>query len=396
ITSLPSFVTDVLVGDSILQLPRYGQGTFEAIEFMINENATAYQQGIVEFGLKLLNGETFASYTIDVVVGPNVAWTFLNGVSEVDSRDVVSFAVQLRNDGNLEDGLIVQLQSSHSTNMGFAPPEGAIIDSNSTQPRTFEIGNLPRDSNFTLRGTAALPTDQASNGTLVLDIVVRSIFDPETEFSYTIEEEFLGKQWREDAKSDSYSFSEFVEDITLLAKGWWLVILSVAVSAVILNKAVRDRIQRNERDELLRQMHEKPEETEEDWMEKFSRPSNQQPVIAESPQMDSDSFKRAFQSQSTPSAPALEPMPEPLRSAATTVLDHHDIASQRSTMDQIASDIVQHGVSKPHMDNKHLEPSTAISERTVRHENPDLAQKSEPSPNVPLPKVEPAEDDFDL
>ena len=396
ITSLPSFVTDSFSGDSTFELPRYGQGMFEAIEFMINENATAYQQGTVEFDLNLLNGETFASYTVDVVVGPNVAWTFLDGVSEVDSRDVVSFAVQLRNDGNLEDGLIVQLQSSHSTDMGFAPPEGAIIDSNSTQPRTFEIGNLPRDSNFTLRGTAVLPTDQASNGTLVLDIVVRSIFDPETEFSYTIEEEFLGKQWREDAKSDSYSFSEFVEDITLLAKGWWLVILSVAVSAVILNKAVRDRIQRNEQDELLRQMHEKPEETEEDWMEKFSRPSNQQPVIAESPQMDSDSFKRAFQSQSTPSAPALEPMPEPLRSAATTVLDHHDIASQRSTMDQIASDIVQHGVSKPHMDNKHLEPSTAISERTVRHENPDLAQKSEPSTNVPLPKVEPAEDDFDL
>tara|TARA_Y100001954_G_scaffold50105_1_gene52938 strand:+ start:10285 stop:12714 length:2430 start_codon:yes stop_codon:yes gene_type:complete len=396
LTSLPSFVTESFGGDATFQLARYGQGTFEAIEFMIDDNATAYQQGTVEFDLNLLNGETFASYTIDVVVGPNVVWTFLDGVSEVDSREVVSFAVQLRNDGNLEDGLIVQLQSSHSTDMGFAPPEGAIIDSDSTQPRTFEIGNLPRDSNFTLRGTAALPTDQASNGTLVLDIVVRSIFDPETEFSYTIEEDFLAKQWREDAKTDSYSLSEFVEDITLLAKGWWLVVLSVAVSAVILNRAVRDRIQRNEQDELLRQMKQKPEETEEDWMEKFSRPSNQQPVIAESPQMDSDSFKRAFQSQSTPSAPALEPMPEPLRSAATTVLDHHDIASQRSTMDQIASDIVQHGVSQPHMDNKHLEPTTAISERTVRHENPDLTQTPEPSRNVPLPKTEPVEDEFDL
>jgi len=396
LASLPSFVMDVYVGDSTFQLPRYGQGTFEAIEFMINENATAYQQGTVEFNLNLLNGGIIATYAVDVVVGPNVAWTFLDGVSEVDSRDVVSFAVQLRNDGNLEDGLIVQLQSSHSTDMGFAPPEGAIIDSDSTLPRTFEIGNLPRDSNFTLRGTAALPTDQASNGTLVLDIVVRSIFDPETEFSYTIEEEFLGKQWRQDTQSDRYSFSEFVEDLTLLAKGWWLVILSVAVSAVILNKAVRDRIQRNEQDEIMRQMNEKPKENQEDWMEKFNRPSNQQPVIAESPQMDSDTFKRAFQSQSTPSAPALEPMPEPLRTAATTVLDHHDIVSQRTTMDQIASDIVQHGVSTPHTDNRHLEPTTAISERTVRHENPDLDQAQEPTRNVPLPKVEPVEDDFDL
>ena len=42
ITSLPSFVTDTFSGDSTFQLPRSGQGTFEAIEFIINENATAY------------------------------------------------------------------------------------------------------------------------------------------------------------------------------------------------------------------------------------------------------------------------------------------------------------------------------------------------------------------
>ena len=396
ITSLPAFVTDVFVADSSFQLPRYGQGTFEAIQFMINENATAYEQGTVEFELNLFNGGNLARYTIDVIVGPNVAWTFLDGVSEIDSRDVVSFAVQLRNDGNLKDGLIVQLQSSHSTDMGFAPPEGAIIDSDSTKPRTFEIGDLPRGSNFTLRGTAALPTDQASNGTLVLDIVVRSIFDPETEFSYTIEENFLGKLWREDVEEDGYSFSEFVEDLTLLAKGWWLVILSVAVSAVILNRAVRDRIQRNEQDKLMQRFNEQPEETKEDWMEKFNKPSNQQSPLAESPKMDSESFKKAFQSQSAPSAPALNPVPEPIRSAATTVLDHYDIASQRSTMDQIASEIVQHGASTPHADNKHLEPTAAISERTIRHENPDLAQTSETPQNVPLPKKKTGEDDFDL
>ena len=396
VISMPSFVTDVFVGDSSFQLAQYGQGAYDAVEFIINENATAYQQGTVEFDLNLLNGVTLERYTIDVVVGPNVAWTFLDGVSEVDSRDVVSFAVQLRNDGNLEDGLIVQLQSSHSTEMGFAPPEGAIIDSDSTQPRTFEIGDLPRGSNFTLRGTAALPTDQSSNGTMVLDIVVRSIFDPETEFSYTIEEEFLGKQWRSERGSERYSFSDFVGDLTLLAKGWWLVILSVAVSVAILNKAVRDRIQRNEQDKLMQQINEQPAETKEDWMEKFNKPSNQQPTIVDSPRMDSDSFKRAFQSQSTPSAPALEPMPEPLRTAATTVLDHHDITSQRATMDQIASEIVEHGVSTPHAENKHLEPTTATTERTTRHENPNLAQKTETPQNVPLPKKGPAEDDFDL
>ena len=151
-------------------------------------------------------------------------------------------------------------------------------------------------------------------------------------------------------------------------------------------------MQRNEQDALLKQLQEKPEETEEDWMEKFNKPSNQQPSLAESPKMDSESFKKAFQSQSTPSAPALDPVPEPIRSAATTVLDHYDIASQRSTMDQIASEIVQHGASTPHADNKHLEPTAAISERTIRHENPDLAQTSETPQNVPLPMKKTGED----
>ena len=331
-----------------------------------------------------------------MIVGPNVAWTFLDGQSEVDSQDVVSFAVQLRNDGNLEDGLIVQLQSSHSTVMGFTPPNGAIIEGDSERPRTFELGDLPREANFTLRGTAELPSDQTVNGTLVLDIVVRSIFDPETEFIFTIEEEFLGKQWKEEQEAERYSLSELVKDIGLIIKGWWLIVVCIGISGLILNKAVRDRIQRNEQDELLRQFNEKPEETQEDWMDKFSKPSEQQPQLVESPTMSRDAFEKAFQSQSTPSSPALEPLPEPIRDAATTVLDHHDMSAQRATMDKIASDIINNGVSMPHQENENLEPSTAITERTIRHANPELSSTPRPPENVPLPTDVDEEDEFDL
>ena len=112
----------------------------------------------------------------------------------------------------------------------------------------------------------------------------------------------MARRW----KSDSYSFSEFVEDITLLAKGWWLVILSVAVSAVILNKAVRDRIQRNEQDELLRQMMKSPRNRRrlDGKVQQTFKPTASDCGKSTN---GSDSFKRAFQSQSTPSAPALEP-----------------------------------------------------------------------------------------
>ena len=65
-------------------------------------------------------------------------------------------------------------------------------------------------------------------------------------------------------------------------------------------------------------------------------------------------------------------------------------------MDKIASDIINHGVSMPHQENENLEPSTAITERTVRHENPDLSSTPRTSENVPLPKEVDEEDEFDL
>ena len=109
--------------------------------------------------------------------------------------------------------------------MGFNPPEGAIVEDGVEYPRTFEIESLPRDSNFTLRGTADVPTNQIANGTLVLDIVVRSVFDPQTEFIYTIEYDFLGESWITDEEEDSYSFTEFASDMTDLFMAWWLVCL---------------------------------------------------------------------------------------------------------------------------------------------------------------------------
>lgn len=391
----PNFVTDVEFQSEPFSLERFNTDTFQAIQFQIASNATAYQQGSVEFNLKLSGGEILQRYSIDVIVGPNVAWSFLEGASEVDSRDVVSFAVQLRNDGNLEDGLIVQLQSSHSTEMGFSPPEGAIIEGDSTKPRTFELANLERGANFTLRGTADLPSDQVANGTLRLDIVVRSIFDPQTEFVYSINEEFLGKNWKGEQDPERYSISEFFEDVTLILKGWWLVLASIAVAALILNKAVRDRLERKEQEDLLKQLHEKPEETEEDWQAKFHRPSTQKPTIAESPAMPADAFTKAFQAQSTPSAPALEPLAEPIRSAATTVLDHHDISAQKAKMDQIASEIVEQGTIQPHSANENLNPMGAVTERTVRHDNPNLNPLRNASEHVPLP-LKKSEEEFDL
>jgi hypothetical protein len=72
------------------------------------------------------------------------------------------------------------------------------------------------------------------------------------------------------------------------------------------------------------------------------------------------------------------------------------MSAQRATMDKIASDIINNGVSMPHQENENLEPSTAITERTIRHANPELSSTPRPPENVPLPTDVDEEDEFDL
>lgn len=395
ILSYPNFVSSVDIPSEIITIPRYGSTIEEVLEINIDKNATAYTQGTVEFQMKFEGSTIVNVYEIEVLVGPNVNWTFLDANSEVDSTDTLSFSVRLRNGGNLDDGLIVQLRSSHSTDMGFNPPERAIVEDGVENPRTFEIESLPRDSNFTLRGTAEIPTNQIANGTLVLDIVVRSVFDPETEFIYTIEHEFLGESWIIDEEEDSYSFAEFASDMTDLFTAWWLVIAAIAIASVVLNKAVRDRIQRKELEHLHKNLDEQKPEEEGDWLQKFERKENTAPQIPESPQVSSEQFEAAFKASSKGPSQAQEPLPEKVRNVATTVLDHHALEAQKAQIDEITHAIQSDGIATQHIENQNLKAVQNVAERTIRHDTQNLMSGKQVNETV-LPSKSKQTDDFDL
>ena len=89
-------------------------------------------------------------------------WIFEDVVEEVDATGRLSISMTLRNEGNVIDGLLVDLESSHSTNMGFIPPEGAIFEEGIENIRYFEINDIAIGSNFTLRAYADLPANQNS------------------------------------------------------------------------------------------------------------------------------------------------------------------------------------------------------------------------------------------
>ena len=395
VLSCPEFISSADVLFETISIPRFGSITENVIQIQIDENATAYTQGKVNFQLKYDGSSVINSYEVEVLVGPIVNWTFLETNSQVDATDTLSFSVQLRNDGNLDDGLIVQLQSSHSTEMKFNLPEGAIVEDGVEYPRTFEINSLPQDSNFTIRGTAQVPSDQIANGTLILDIVVRSIFDPETEFIYTIEYEFLGESWIEEEDDESYSFSDFTSDAIEIFLGWWLVVAAVAIASIVLNKAVRDRIQRKELENLQKNIEQIEPEEEGDWMQKFERQDSTGPDIIESPSVTPEEFSAAFKASSNEPSQALEPLPENIRNVATTVLDHHALEAQKAQMDLLASSIQSSGISTQHNENQHLQPAKNVSERTIRHDTQNLIA-NKPVNQTPLPSKIHDTDDFDL
>ena len=395
VLSNPEFVSSVDVLSETISIPRYESVTENVIQINIDKNAIAYTQGKVIFQMEYDGGSVINTYEVDVLVGPNVNWTFITSNSDVDATDMLSFSVQLRNDGNLNDGLIVQLQSSHSTEMGFDLPEGAIVEDGVEYPRTFEIESLPRDSNFTVRGTAEVPTNQVANGTLVLDIVVRSIFDPETEFIYTIECDFLGESWVEDEEEESYSFSDLASDITEIFLGWWLVIAAVAVASIILNKAVRDRMRRKELEDIQKHIAPSKPEEEGDWMQKFERKDNTGPDMIESPHVTPEEFSAAFKASSNAPSQASEPLPEDIRNVANTVLDHHALEAQKTQMNELASSIQSRGGSTQHLENQHLQPVQNVAERTIRHDTQKL-MSTKSVPKTPLPPTPNEKDDFDL
>lgn len=395
VLSIPEFVSSVDIPVERITVPKFGAVTQDVIQITVDENATAYAQGTVIFQMKFEGGLEVKTYEVDVLVGPNVNWSFIDADYEVDSTDTLSFSMRLRNGGNLNDGLIVLLRSSHSTAMGFNPPEGAIIEEGVEYPRTFEIEGLPRDSDFTLRGTADVPDNQITNGTLVLDIVIRSIYDPETEFIYTIEHGFLGESWKTEEEGNSYSFSDFTSDVTEIFMGWWLVIAAVAIASVVLNKAVRDRIQRKELEQLQHNFEEKKPEKEGDWLQKFERKESSELKVIESPQVSTEQFEAVFKASSKAPSQALQPLPEEVRNVATTVLDHHALEAQKNQMDELASSIQSEGIARQPNENQSLQPSQHVAERTIRHDTQNLISQNPiiKDPSLPKPKVS---DEFDL
>ena len=154
---------------------------------------------------------------------------------EEDALGRFNIGMTLRNDGNAADGIIVQLQCSHFTQMTLIPPVDSIVESGVEFPRSFEINDIVFGSNFTVRAWAEIPTEQTSNGTMYLNVTIRSSFAPDEPISFTTNVEYIGVPWQqEDSIEEEDGFVKIFAQTTEFISSWKWIILSVVASTLII------------------------------------------------------------------------------------------------------------------------------------------------------------------
>ncbi len=335
----PEFV-DVELMTSPAEIGPYSMTEIDLLTITANTSAYAFEMGDVVVNIKLLNTNTIiGSVRVPVKIAPVIQWIFTDVVEDIDGQGRLSIAMTLRNEGNTPDGLLVQLQSSHSTQMSFMPPAIAVFEEEVEFPRSFEVSDIPIGYNFTVRAWVELPIDQQSNGTVWVNTTVRSQFEPSTQFVHTSKADYKGVEWQEEAVEDSIDFSAILSTGWAMFKAWFLMICAVLFSFVVIFKSIVSRNRRNLEQKQRKAMYQKKEPEEvENWMEKFNEKVT---PVEEDLRMKvrSEDFQEAFQNRAGSYKTAREPVNPELTQAASNVLNLHSSNEARSSANSLSEDI---------------------------------------------------------
>ena len=398
IIEAPNFV-NLSLGTASLEIGKNSFVDINSLTVTANQEASAFANGDITVAISLLNSiREPVMINFDVVIAPEISWSVQNLVEETDAIGRFNIAMTLRNDGNAMDGIIVQLQCSHFTEMSFIPPNGAIYEAGIEYPRSFEINDISLDSNFTVRAWANIPLDQTSNGTMYLNISIRSIFTPDEPIQFSTSVDYFGtKLLSSEVKTNEKTLGDYVEITVEIVTSWFWIIISVLASGLIINKALRDRSSRLENQTMLDALNTSNNPVkQDDWLAKFESKSVET-VAIESPEMASERFARSFKNRAGEIKPVTAPIDEKLRDAAALVLDTHDKTIVRNEADQLLTSIDAGGINLPVSDNQKL-PATQYNPNLTMRSDPrnilsdDNHVAAAPTKSVPLPD----EDDLDF
>ncbi|MBL6885395.1 MAG: hypothetical protein ISR21_06840 [Candidatus Poseidoniaceae archaeon] len=382
ITQVPNFVTAQLIQTTTeLQPGEYENLTL--IEITANASALAFELGEVVIETYFLNTDTSVGTSrVPVKIAPVIQWNFTEVVEEIDNDGRLSIALTLRNEGNTADGLLVQLQSSHSTPMSFIPPSFAVYEQGIEYPRSFEVSNIPIGYNFTVRAWVDLPQDQTTNGTVWVNTSVRSQFEPSNSFVHTSKGDYIGVTWQEELEKESLDVFGMVALGFEILKAWSFMIGAVLISGVVIYKSVVSRNARTlERRELEALSQPQPQQSAGDWMNKFSA-TEPEVVKDASVQVNPEHFKQAFQKRSGEYKQASAPVDTALTQAATSVLEYHSSNDALASANSLFADKQIAKTASPVSGMEAFPTTIQPKKEPVRTQPPNLAL--------------PVDDDFDI
>jgi len=330
------------------------------IDLSTKEDLLAFTQGNISVFVRNSTDVILTQANIEYVIDPFISWEWERTESQLDNSGNLSVLVTIRNNGNAIDGITVRMYTNVLTEQGFIPPDGAIIEENVENPRSFTVFDVPLRANYSFRAWAMLPENQKSAGELYVNLTINSQFRDQNPFRYSVKENYSAKVVKPDEEGVIDGFSSLVGDAGSLFMAWWHIIAAILVSGIILNKAINDRIKRKVNEKVPPKP--KEPETVKDWLEGFKPNLEKEETDLSSPAIDKENFAREFRSKANPK-PKKSGVSEELVEVATNVLDHHDERAMMQRMDDLVGDILSEP-STPHQANVMLPEAEAITERT--------------------------------
>ena len=332
--------------------------TFATATLQASAEAMAFTLGTSTIEVVDDTGETVDQVTVSMKVAPVINWSFRNVEEQVNAKGRLSIAMEVRNEGNAVDGLTVQLQSSHSVDMGFIPPDIAVYEEGVEFPRSFEINDIPLNSNFTIRAWVQLPQDQTSNGTVYINTTIRSRLSPELPFIHTSTGDYLGVEWQPQPDADGgFDWGGMANTVGLYVKAWWGVVACILLAGIIIYKAVIDRERRLEQEGTM--PYQQTKTSADDWMSQYGEkdvaelpPTPVQPTQS----VPKETYEAMFRHQHGAAKPSQTPVDSNLVSAATIVLDARTEEANKSQADAMLASLQAGERHQPLAENDQLLP----------------------------------------
>ena len=267
----------------------------------IDDNIMSGEQAEVTVEL-WVDGWSPKSVSFNVIVDDYFSWelieeSYSHNYNYEDRTVNISAYLTLENQGNVNDGLVVNLDCNIFTNFELEVPAEA-EEQISINPRSFEVLDVAIKENISFTAWMNISYDQISESMFfvegpTLTIESRSIGDPRIIIENSVTED---KDLFEDSSSGSADDEESV--IIEFFRVWQTVIISMIVilfGSIGVVKAIQYRLEQDRKRFGLPQ--EEDTETAGEWMSKFIKKSKPK-IFVESEIIDVEDFESDFKSKS--------------------------------------------------------------------------------------------------